>query len=100
MIGNICVRINAANPMLALPPLRAYAGSPSSVTIEGAPGGIGEWKLTDVYLTVEYRDGTSVTAKCVRTGCVWTGTVEGAAAEGPGLYSVTADGVDENGHPV
>jgi len=102
MIGNLTVNISAKDPTKKCETLRAFVGSPSNVRIVGVPPGIGKWKLTKVYFTVNYPDNQSVSKECTAGVGVYVATVPGSSLPGTSLlgYSVKADGTDESGSPV
>ena len=99
MIGTIDIEVNAAHPSMPLSELCAFVGSPSQVRIRNVPRGIGNWKLTAVYVAVAYPDNTVQAPSCVLTGGIWTATIPGSTATGMSGngFQVLADGVDEHG---
>ena len=100
MITTLEVKCNAAHPNLALPVFYSFRDSPSSIRVIDVPKRIGRWDITKIYITATYPDNSIVSVECVRTGSVWTGTIAGSSAVGKALngYSITADGIDENGN--
>lgn len=102
MIGTIDVEVQAANPNMPLYPMRAFAGSPSSIRVRNVPKRIGDWCIRNVYLNAIYPDGTIKSASCVLTGGIWVGTIEGTSTTGTSMngYTIFADGTDENGNTV
>ena len=102
MIGTIDIEVNAAHPSMPIPELCAFVGSPSQVRIRNVPRGVGNWKLTAVYLAVNYPDNTVQAPSCVLTGGIWTATIPGSTATGMSGngFQVLADGVDEHGDAV
>lgn len=58
MIGTIKIQLNAAHPNLALQPLYAFVGSPSNLRIIDVPKKIGNWQITEVYVSYNYPDNT------------------------------------------
>lgn len=102
MIGTIDIEVNAAHPSMPLSELCAFVGSPSQVRVRNVPRGIGNWKLTAVYLAVNYPDNTVQAPSCVLTGGIWTATIPGSTATGISSngFQVLADGVDEHGDAV
>jgi hypothetical protein len=87
---------------MPLSELCAFVGSPSQVRIRNVPRGVGNWKLTTVYLAVNYPDNTVQAPSCVLTGGIWTATIPGSTATGMSGngFQVLADGVDEHGDVV
>lgn len=57
MIGIVDVAVQAHNPEMPLYPLKAYAGSPTSIRVRNVPKQIGSWKITSVIFTAVYPDG-------------------------------------------
>ena len=53
-------------------------------------------------MTAKYPDGHNVTKSAVRTGSVWVGTIDGCDTAGTSSqgFTITADGLDEDGNPV
>ena len=102
MIACVDIEVQAANPNLPLPPMRAYIGSPSSIRLRNVPRRIGDWCIRSVQFVVVYPDGAIKTAECVLTGGVWVGTVEGTSTNGTSTngYTIFASGTDENGATV
>lgn len=102
MIGVIDVECQAFNPNMPLHPMRAFAGSPSSIRVRNVPKRIGDWCIRSVYLNAIYPDGTIKSASCVLTGGIWVGTIEGTSTTGTSMngYTIFADGTDENGNTV
>ena len=102
MIGTIKIQLNAAHPNLALQPLYAFVGSPSNLRIIDVPKKIGNWQITEVYVSYNYPDNTQQTLPCTLVGGAYVCTLPASTAVGTsGLgYSVVANGVDENKNPV
>lgn len=102
MIGTIKIQLNAAHPNLALQPLYAFVGSPSNLRIIDVPKKIGNWHITDVYVSYNYPDNTQQTLPCTLVGGAYVCTLPASTAVGTsGLgYSVIANGTDEYGNAV
>ena len=102
MIGQLTVNISAKDPTRKCETFRAFVGSPSNVRIVGVPSSLGNWNIQTVYFTVNYPDNRSVSKTCKKGVGVYVATIEGSTIPGKSLlgYTVTADGVDENGQPV
>lgn len=102
MIGTLSIKINAANPNIPLKTLFAYVNSPSSIRIIDVPKKIGKWNITQVIVSATYPDNTIVSSSCVLTGGCWTGTIQGSSSVGKSLngYTISANGIDENGNPM
>ena len=102
MIGTIDIEVNAKFPNMPLEPMFAYVGSASSIRIRNVPRKIGEWRITDVFLSAQYPDGSIKSATCVLCGGVWVCTVEGCYTSGKTEkgYTILANGINENGIPV
>ncbi len=102
MIGTIDIEVNAKFPNMPLEPMFAYVGSASSIRIRNVPRKIGEWRITDVFLSAQYPDGSIKSATCVLCGGVWVGTVEGCYTSGKSEkgYTILANGITENGIPI
>lgn len=103
MIRVFKVELNAAHPELPLMEATAIAGSPSVANIIGVPPSVGEWKIENVYVEVEYPDSRNATVQAVKTAQdVWTATLPKCDVSGrvkSGLR-ILADGTDETGAPV
>lgn len=102
MIGTIEIKCFAAKPQMPLPPVFAFAGSPSNLRILDVPRKIGEWNITTVKVAASYPDNSITVAEAVRTGNVWVATFAGCETSGKvanGLQ-IIADGTDENGDAV
>ena len=102
MIGVIDIEIQAANPQMPLPPIRAYKNSPTSVRLRNVPKAIGNWKITSVQIVAIYPDNSIRVGNCVLTGGVWVGTVEGSKKSGRSEngFTVFASGTDEHDNSV
>ena len=100
MIGVVDVKIQAHNPEMPLFPMKAFAGSPSSIRVRNVPSQIGKWKITGVTFSVVYPDGQVVPTDCVSINNIWVGTVPGTQATGRTIngYTIFASGKDENGN--
>jgi len=87
---------------MALPTVCTYATSPSSIRVLEVPKKIGKWQITEVNLKALYPDGNIVAAPCVLVGGAWVGTLEGTDTTGTvkNGFTITANGVDENGGNV
>lgn len=87
---------------MPLEPLTAFKSSPSSIRVLDVPKKIGDWNITQVYVSAKYPDNTISTKECVRVGNVWVGTID--ACDTPGDtengFVVGANGIDENGEEV
>ena len=82
MIGTLNIRYNAAHPDMPVQPIFSFINSPSSFRIIDVPKKIGNWKITDVYVQLEYPDGQVLTKHCVLVGGAYVATVEGSQAIG------------------
>ena len=102
MITTQEVKVHAQNPSMPLNPFTAFKGSPSSIRVLEVPKKIGLWNITSVQIQVTYPDSHIVSKKCVRTGNVWVGTLEGTSSVGQVCkgYQIIASGVDEDGNEV
>lgn len=83
-------------------PMKAFAGSPSSIRVRNVPRQIGSWKITNVVFSVVYPDGQTKSVQCVPVNNIWVGTIDGSDATGTTAngYTIFASGVDENGNQV
>lgn len=102
MIGTLEIEVQSHHPQMPLNPIVAYKNSLSNVRIIGVPKSIGQWKLTDVKVQLQYPNNTTVEKQCTRVGNVWVATVDGCSSSGKTSngFSVIASGVDENGNEV
>ena len=102
MIGVVDVKIQAHNPEMPLFPMKAFAGSPSSIRVRNVPSQIGKWKITGITFSVIYPDGQVVPTDCVNINHIWVGTVPGTNTTGRTIngYTIFASGKDENGNTV
>lgn len=102
MIGVLDIEIQAANPQLPLPPIRAYKNSPTSVRLRNVPKAIGNWKITSVQIVAIYPDNSIRVGNCVLVGGVWVGTIEGSKKSGRSEngFTVFASGTDEHDNSV
>lgn len=87
---------------MPLYPMKAFAGSPSSIRVRNVPRQIGSWKLTSVTFSVVYPDGETKMVSCIPVNNVWVGTIAGSETVGTteNGYTIFASGVDENGNQV
>lgn len=102
MIGTTDISTQAKFPNIPLEPMFAYASSPSSIRLRNVPKRIGDWHITNVYVTVAYPDNTVKTVECRLVGGIYVATIEGCSTVGKvenGL-TITACGKDENDTPV
>ena len=97
MIGTIKIHLNAAHPNLALQPLFAFVGSPSSVRIVDVPQSVGDWQLTTLYMDFNYPDNTHQRIPCTKVGKAYVCTMPACNTVGKSQlgYRVLADGIDE-----
>lgn len=100
MISVVDVSVQSENPTMPLYPMRAFKTSPSNIRIRNVPKKIGKWNITKVYFTAHYPDDSLVTAQCVLVGGIWVGTIQGTQTSGfvENGYTISADGIDENGN--
>ena len=102
MISQINITVNAAKPMLPLPPLVTFNGSPSSVRVCGVPRSLGNWSIGKVRVLVSYPNNFNVEVEAVNVDGVWVATVDGCQNNGTirSGFRILADGTDEQGNPV
>lgn len=102
MIGSIDIKVCSANPNVPLKTLFAYVESPSNLRLIDVPKKIGKWMINEVIITATYPDNSIVSSSCVLTGGCWTGTIYGSTSVGKSLngYTISANGIDENGEPI
>ena len=100
MIGTRDIKVHAANPNIPIQPIVTFKGSPISIRLIDVPKRIGQWKITEVSVTATYPDNSIVTKGCVLVGGCWVGTLAGTDAVGKTArgFTVTADGIDEDGN--
>lgn len=100
MIGTRDIKVHAANANIPLQPIVTFRGSPISVRLVDVPKKIGQWKITEVFVTATFSDNSIESKKCVLTGGCWVGTLAGSDSVGKTAngFTVTADGIDENGN--
>lgn len=99
MIGTIKIHVNAAHPNMALPPIFSFVDSPSTIKVVDVPQAIGEWRLTSVFIEVNYPDNTRNVVECTKVGSAYVATVPASSAIGQSQlgYTVLANGIDETG---
>ena len=99
MIGTISVKETAKNSNFPLSPIYAFANAPSHMRILDVPKQIGAWKITKVYISVVYTDGSDTTTDCTLVGGCWSCTFSGCDTTGKVHNGATikADGIDELG---
>ena len=100
MIGTRDIKVQAASPNIPLQPIVAFRGSPISVRLIDVPKRIGQWKITEVFVTAAYPDNSIVTKGCVLVGGCWVATLAGKDVAGKTArgFTVTANGIDEDGN--
>lgn len=102
MIGTIDTKVQSHSPDFPLETLKSFVGSPSSIRVRNVPKRIGNWNITNVFVTVVYPDNTTRTIESLLTGGVYVATMEGCNVSGKvenGL-TITANGKDENDNLV
>ena len=103
MIRKFDIALNAAHPELPLLEATAIMGSPSTAFIRNVPATVGSWRVTNVYLQVEYPDGATIVVEANQSAQgVWVTTIPAALTSGrvtSGLQ-ILADGIDESDEPV
>lgn len=102
MIGTIDTKVQSHSPNFPLETLKSFVGSPSSIRVRNVPKRIGNWNITNVFVTVVYPDNTTRTIESLLTGGVYVATMEGCNVSGKvenGL-TITANGKDENDNLV
>lgn len=77
MIGTIDISITARRPNMPLEPVFAFKDSASSFRIRNVPKKIGDWSISNVYVSLKYPDGQVKSVECKLVGGVYLGTVEG-----------------------
>lgn len=102
MIGTIDIRVQAAKPNFPLEKIRAFLNSPSSLRLRNVPREIGKWEITEVFVSANYPDNSMVSAKAVETAGIYVATLPASSVAGSSAngYTVTANGIDENGAAV
>jgi len=102
MIGTIDIAITSFHQNVPLETLRSFVGSPSSVRLRNVPKDIGSWRITSVKICASYPDNTIRTDECALANGLWVGTLPACTRSGrcASGFSVTADGIDENGNAV
>ena len=102
MIGSIEVKVTAHSPQKPITPFFTFKDSPSSLRIIDVPKSIGDWKITEVRVVIEYPDGVTVARGATRNGNVWVATIEGTSTTGKVVKGcqILANGIDEEGQEV
>ena len=103
MIRTFEVLLNAAHPELPLFEASSIVGSPSTAIIKNVPATVGSWRITTVYVSVEYPDGSAITVEAVKAAAgIWAATIPMTEFSGrvKSGFVVQADGIDENEQPV
>lgn len=102
MIGSIEVKVTAHSPQKPITPFFTFKDSPSSLRIIDVPKSIGDWKITEVRVAIEYPDGVTVARGATRNGNVWVATIEGTSTTGKVVKGcqILANGIDEQGQEV
>lgn len=102
MIGTIDIRVQAAKPNFPLEKIRAFLNSPSSLRLRNVPREIGKWEITEVFVSANYPDNSMPSVKAVETAGIYVATLPASSVAGSSAngYTVTANGIDENGAAV
>lgn len=102
MIGTIDIRVQAAKPNFPLDKIRSFVNSPSSLRLRNVPREIGKWEITEVFVSANYPDNSTVSVKAVETAGIYVATIPASTVAGESVngYTVTANGIDENGAEV
>lgn len=97
MIGTVDVKLQAHNPNFPLDPVFSFVNSPQNFRIRNVPKSIGNWNITNVYISITYPDNNIITNECLLIGGVWSVTTIGSPISGivEKGFVVSANGKDE-----
>lgn len=99
MIATISVKCSAHNSEQNLDSLYSYIGSLMTVRVVDVPKKIGNWNIENVYFT--FNNGNEILSKqCVKSGSIYSVTVDGVNVVSDTWYRISADGIDEDGNYV
>lgn len=99
MTGTIDVRINSDHPDKPLDRHYVFVGSPDAPRIVNVPSEIGDWEITEVYVSTSLPDGTMHSAQATLVEDTYVATLPKCDVVGvvEGGFQIVCNGTDETG---